>query len=120
MGTGPTSATRTPAMKSSPGSATLSTVDGAPAGGVTTTRTAENSPSGNQSVRTSTSSTTSSSPPQPRADKQNNTVTKRAVAFGPLTDRGIKITDGLSPGEWIATAGVHYLKDGQVVRILEQ
>ena len=53
-------------------------------------------------------------------DEQNNTVTKRAVASGPLTDRGIKITDGLSPGEWIATAGVHYLKDGQVVRILVQ
>ena len=53
-------------------------------------------------------------------DEQNNTVEKRAVTPGPLTDRGIKITDGLSPGERIATAGVHYLTDGQVVRILEQ
>ena len=53
-------------------------------------------------------------------DESTLTVQKRAVTPGPLTDFGIKITGGLQPGEWIATAGVHYLKDGQKVRILEQ
>ncbi len=53
-------------------------------------------------------------------DESTLTVQKRAVTPGPLIDRGIKITGGLQPGEWIATAGVHYLKDGQKVRILEQ
>ncbi|MCZ6895428.1 MAG: efflux RND transporter periplasmic adaptor subunit, partial [Gammaproteobacteria bacterium] len=53
-------------------------------------------------------------------DESTLAVQKRAVTPGPLTDRGIKITGGLEPGEWIATAGVHYLKDGQKVRILEQ
>ncbi len=53
-------------------------------------------------------------------DESTLTVQKRAVTPGPLTDRGIKITGGLQPGVWIATAGVHYLKDGQKVRILEQ
>jgi RND family efflux transporter MFP subunit len=53
-------------------------------------------------------------------DESTLSVQKRVVTPGPLTDRGIKITAGLQPGEWIATAGVHYLKDGQKVRILEQ
>ena len=52
-------------------------------------------------------------------DESTLTVQKRAVTPGPLTDFGIKITGGLQPGEWIATAGVHHLKDGQKVRILE-
>lgn len=49
-------------------------------------------------------------------DESTLTVQKRAVMPGPLTDLGIKITGGLQPGEWIATAGVHYLQDGQKVR----
>lgn len=53
-------------------------------------------------------------------DERNNTVAKRAVKSGSLTDRGIAITGGLTPGEWIATAGANYLQDGQTVRILEQ
>ncbi len=53
-------------------------------------------------------------------DESTLTVQKRAVTPGPFTDHGIKITAGLQPGVWIATAGVHYLKDGQKVRILEQ
>ncbi len=53
-------------------------------------------------------------------DESTLAVQKRAVTPGPLTDRGIQITGGLKSGEWIATAGVHYLKDGQKVRIIEQ
>ena len=53
-------------------------------------------------------------------DERNNTVAKRAVTSGSLTDRGIAITGGLTPGEWIATAGANYLQDGQTVRILQQ
>ena len=53
-------------------------------------------------------------------DESTLAVQKRAVTPGPFTDRGITITGGLEPGEWIATAGVNYLKDGQKVRILEQ
>jgi hypothetical protein len=33
-------------------------------------------------------------------------------------DSGITVREGIEPGEWIATAGVHYLKEGQEVRIL--
>lgn len=50
-------------------------------------------------------------------DDQAKTVNKRQVKVGELLDTGIAITDGLTPGEWIATAGVHYLQEGQQVRI---
>ena len=53
-------------------------------------------------------------------DDQAKTVNKRQVKVGELLDTGIAITDGLTPGEWIATAGVHYLQEGQQVRILSE
>lgn len=53
-------------------------------------------------------------------DTQTKTVSKREVKTGELLDTGIAIEDGLKPGEWIATAGVHYLKEGQQVSILSQ
>jgi len=53
-------------------------------------------------------------------DDQAQTVSKRLVKVGELLDTGIKITDGLTAGEWIATAGVHYLQEGRQVRILSE
>ena len=53
-------------------------------------------------------------------DDQAKTVSKRQVKAGELLDTGIGITDGLKPGEWIATAGVYYLQEGQQVRILSE
>ena len=53
-------------------------------------------------------------------DDQTKTATRRAVTPGQLTETGIVIMDGLKPGEWIALAGVHSLREGQQVRILEQ
>jgi len=52
-------------------------------------------------------------------DEQAKTVSRRDVKVGVLTDFGIEITDGLEDGEWIATAGVHRLRDGQEVNILD-
>ncbi len=51
-------------------------------------------------------------------DEQAKTVNKREVKTGKLLDSGIEVLEGIQPGEWIATAGVHYLKEGQQVRIL--
>ena len=51
-------------------------------------------------------------------DLTAKTVHKREVQLGKLTDYGITILQGLEAGEWIATAGVHYLEEGQEVRIL--
>ena len=53
-------------------------------------------------------------------DDETKKVGKRKVAVGDLLDTGIAIADGLKPGEWIATAGVHYLQEGQQVRILSE
>lgn len=50
-------------------------------------------------------------------DTQSKTVSKREVKVGELLDTGISIKKGLKAGEWIATAGVHYLKEGQQVQI---
>lgn len=52
-------------------------------------------------------------------DEQSMTVSKREVVTDKLTDHGILITEGLQVEEWIATAGVHYLLEGQQVKILQ-
>ena len=52
-------------------------------------------------------------------DDNTKTVRRREVSVGELTSRGITVTKGLTPGEWIATAGVHYLREGQKVRLLQ-
>ena len=51
-------------------------------------------------------------------DEKSKKVNKREVKTGDLLDSGITVREGIQPGEWIATAGVHYLKEGQEVRIL--
>ncbi len=48
------------------------------------------------------------------------TVRRQAVKTGKLTPFGIQVGEGLAGGEWIAIAGVHYLREGQQVRILEE
>ena len=53
-------------------------------------------------------------------DDADKTVSRREVVSGDLTDRGIQISSGLKQGEWIATAGVHYLQAGQKVKILAE
>lgn len=47
---------------------------------------------------------------------EDKTVTRKQVQVGDLTSRGIKVS-GIEPGQVIATAGVHYLKEGQEVRV---
>jgi RND family efflux transporter MFP subunit len=51
-------------------------------------------------------------------DEKSEKVGKREVETGELLRSGITVIEGIQPGEWIATAGVHYLKEGQQVRIL--
>ncbi len=45
---------------------------------------------------------------------------KRPVKTGDMTRHGVLISDGLSAGEWLVTAGVHSVREGQTVRILSQ
>jgi RND family efflux transporter MFP subunit len=53
-------------------------------------------------------------------DPRSNTVSRREVKPGTLTAGGVQVQGKLESGEWIATAGVHFLKQGQRVRLLEQ
>ena len=50
-------------------------------------------------------------------DKDTMTVQRREVEKGRLTSQGIIIINGLKEGEWVVTAGVHYLSEGQKVRL---
>lgn len=52
-------------------------------------------------------------------NRDTGIVSLRAVTTGGFTNNGITVTEGVEAGEWVATAGVHSLKDGQQVRILE-
>ena len=53
-------------------------------------------------------------------DEASGTVNKREVQTEGLAANGIKIKQGLSSGEWVVVAGVHYLREGQKVKLLEQ
>jgi RND family efflux transporter MFP subunit len=52
-------------------------------------------------------------------DEQAATVSRREVVTGELTDKGVPVEGGLTPGEWVVIAGVSYLVEGQAVRRLE-
>jgi RND family efflux transporter MFP subunit len=51
-------------------------------------------------------------------DEQSGVVRRQAVVTGELAREGIQVLDGLSPGDWIATAGVYTLREGQQVSIM--
>lgn len=49
---------------------------------------------------------------------ESRTINRRQVKLGDLTQNGVTVLEGLASGEWIVTAGVNSLSDGQSVRIL--
>ena len=52
-------------------------------------------------------------------DESAGTVSRREIQTGALANFGVSIDEGIEPGEWVATAGVHFLAEGQKVTILE-
>lgn len=44
---------------------------------------------------------------------------KRQVTVGLPSDYGVHVKGGLNTGEWIVVAGVHSLREGQSVRVLD-
>ena len=53
-------------------------------------------------------------------DEGTRQVSRRELETGALTNTGIRVMQGLTPGEWIATAGVNTLREGQKVRVLQE
>lgn len=51
-------------------------------------------------------------------DQSSGLVSMTAIDTGRITIRGIEVTGGLTIGQWIATAGVRSLKEGQQVSIM--
>jgi RND family efflux transporter MFP subunit len=51
-------------------------------------------------------------------DGATSTVHKHQVTLGGIRDNQLVITDGLVPGDVVASAGVSYLSDGQKVKLL--
>jgi RND family efflux transporter MFP subunit len=47
----------------------------------------------------------------------DQTIHRREVKSGRVSDDGILIRDGLQAGEWVVTAGVGYLEEGQKVKL---
>ncbi len=50
--------------------------------------------------------------------QDSKTVKRQEVQLGRVTNAGVDVLSGLQPGDWIATAGVHFLREGQAVKIL--
>lgn len=53
-------------------------------------------------------------------DPETEVVQRREVRVGNVTRFGWTILDGVAPGEWVVTAGVHNLEEGQKVRRFEE
>ncbi len=52
-------------------------------------------------------------------DEASKVLERREVEIGRLTDFGVVVRSGLEAGEWVVTKGVHSVKEGQVVRIMD-
>lgn len=53
-------------------------------------------------------------------DENNMTVKLREVVPDTITARGMRLKEGVETGEWIVTAGVYSLVEGQKIRISQQ
>jgi RND family efflux transporter MFP subunit len=51
-------------------------------------------------------------------DSASSTVRKRKIAVGGVRDNQLAVTEGLQPGDFVASAGVSFLSDGQKVKLL--
>ena len=54
------------------------------------------------------------------ANKDTQTVARRDVETGRVTDEGVLVKAGLKPGEILITGGVQFLQDGMTVRLPKQ
>ena len=55
-----------------------------------------------------------------RFDREAGVVHRVAVRVDGVRDNLVIVTEGLEPGDIVASAGVSFLMDGQAVRLLEE
>jgi RND family efflux transporter MFP subunit len=51
-------------------------------------------------------------------DEKTGSVSRREVTIGQITDTGVPVLKGLKAGDWVVTAGVSYLSEGQKVKLM--
>lgn len=52
-------------------------------------------------------------------NEESGEVHRQVVSLGRVISSGLVITEGIKSGDWVVTAGVHYLREGQKVRIMQ-
>jgi len=52
-------------------------------------------------------------------DPDRGTVERRPVTTGRVAEKGVMLLEGINPGDWIVTAGLHSLHEGQEVSIFD-
>jgi len=52
-------------------------------------------------------------------NESSGVVRRQVVTLGKIVSTGLIITEGLKAGEWVATAGVHFIREGMKVRIMQ-
>jgi len=52
-------------------------------------------------------------------NESSGLVRRQVVSLGKIVSTGLIITEGLNAGEWVATAGVHFIREGMKVRIMQ-
>ena len=51
------------------------------------------------------------------ANQDTQTVARRYIETGSVSDEGVRVKTGLRPGDILVTAGVQFLRDGMKVRM---
>ena len=52
-------------------------------------------------------------------NEETGDVRLQVVTLGKVVSSGLVIKEGLKPGDWVATAGVHFIREGMKVRIMQ-
>ena len=52
-------------------------------------------------------------------DPETKTVERCPVTTGRVTENGIMVLEGINPGDWVVTAGLHSLQEGQKVSLFD-
>ena len=52
-------------------------------------------------------------------NEESGEVHRQVVSLGKVISSGLVITEGVNPGDWVVTAGVHFLREGQKVKIMQ-
>ena len=53
-------------------------------------------------------------------NEESGEVHRQVVSLGQVISTGLIVTEGVNPGDWVVTAGVHFLREGQKVKIMQR